>query len=357
MGANRSPFAHRLCVAALLALQLISSVVFSKPPADASIVNDTVVARIDDGDFLHPSFSPDGKRLAYARVWVEERTELTELYVRDLVSGATWRLLDADSSRKYAVYNAFVYQLRWISNDRLTAFVSDGDVGSTRVEFDVTAQRIVNERNDEDDEATWYAQIEQRMRSVARLPDWKPAVVRNAFENSVALPDGSFLIQPQYAGVPPDVYHITTSGRLTRLTQLEQEAFNSLCGAVQLDDSLLFLLAESRTGNSKKADLLLFRDGRTDKLDTLTTLTEPRLEALHSSSERVLFFVSIGNAYQRSPGVLYEYSPSGLRNWPTTSTLHDATVDADGQLVALVIWENDRRVIEVRKLDERRRRD
>ena len=338
------------CAATVLAFL---SVALAEPVSDPSIVSDKVIARIDDGDFVHPAFSPDGKRLAYARVAMADQTELAEVYVRELASGATWRLLDAKTARKYAVYKAFIYRLQWVSNDRLVASVSDGDVGTTLVEFDVAARRIVSERGDEDGEAAWYAEIETWMSSVSALPEWKPAIVQNAFENGVALQDGSYLIQPQYAGVSPDVFHITRQGRLTQLTRLTKDASNALCGGLQVNDSLLFLLAESRTGNSRKADLLRYHNGQIETLDSIATLTEPGLKPLHVGRTRALFFVATGYAYQRSPGVLYEYAAGELRRWPSPNALHSVTVDASGRMLLLVMWQDERRIIELREIGHR----
>gem|GEM_PF-6912435 len=65
----------------------------AKPVTDRSIFDRDIVARIDGGDFVQPSFSPDGKRLAYAKVVVYDSTELAEVYVRELSLGKTWLLL------------------------------------------------------------------------------------------------------------------------------------------------------------------------------------------------------------------------------------------------------------------------
>ncbi len=347
MGAIKQMLRLWLVFVALLAF---APATFSRPVPDSAIVSDRVISRIDAGDSVLPVFSPDGKQLAYVRTIVRRQTELTEVYVRDLSSGADWLLLDADTSRKFAVYKAYVYQLEWVSNDKLVASISDGDVGTTLVGFDVAARRIINQRPDEDLEAAWYAEIENRMRAVAKLPGWNKPVVQNAFENSVELQDGSFLIQPQYAGVAPDVFHITPHGRLTQLTRLDKNAHNALCGGLLVGDSLLFLLADSRTGNSRKANLLRYRDGRIEKLASVDTLTEPELVPLHVRQTRALFFVSTGYAYQRSPGVLYEYASGQLRRWPPPNVLHRVTADASGRKLSLVMWENDRRIIEVREI-------
>ena len=317
--------------------------------ADPSIIDGEIIVRIDDGDFVHPAFSPDGKRLAYAKVVVQDQNELTEVYVHEFASGKTWRLLDAKTSRNYAVYKAFVYRLDWISKDRLVAYVSDGDVDSTLVEFDVDARRIVKSSAG-DEEGSWYAEIDQSMRSVKTLPSWEPAVVRNAFENGVKLQDGSFLIQPFYAGVTPNIFHITPEGLLTQLTRLAETSLNALCGALQFNDTLLFMLAESRLGNSRSAELLRYKNGRIEKVGSINTLTEPELKPLHSDHTRALFFVTTGYSYQRSAGALFAYSSAGLKEWPAPGPLYDVVAAGRDKLIALVYWQDDRRVIEIRTL-------
>lgn len=321
----------------------------AQPVSEPSLISNKIIARIDDGDFMHPVFSPDGKRLAYAKVVVRDNTELTEVYVRELASGKTWRLLDATTSVKYATYKAFVNRLDWISNDRLVALISDGDVDSTQVEFDVGARHIVADRAS-DGESAWYAQIDEWMQSVKQLPPWEPAVVRNAFENGVRLQDGSFLIQPFYADVTPNVFHITPQGRVTQLTHLPETSVGALCGALLLNDTLLFMLSDSRLGNSRSADLLRFQNGQVEKLGSLATFTEPELTPLHMDNARALFFVTTGYSYERNPGVLYSYSSEGLREWSAPGPLYDVASASNSDILALVFWQDERRVIEIREL-------
>jgi hypothetical protein len=318
--------------------------------ANPTIVSETIIIRLDDGDFLHPTFSPDGTRLAYSKVVIEDNIELTEVYVYEFASNTTINLLDATRSRDFSVYKAFAYHLEWTSNNTLVAYVSDGDVDTTLVQFDVSAGRIINALPDEDGEMAWYAKIEDWMQSVGKLPGWEPEIVRNALENGRRLRDGSFLMQPQYHGVPPNVFHLTSKGRLSQLTQLPQSALNSLCGGFEFNGTILFLLAESRVGNSRQAELLHYRNGQIEKLISIATMTEPDLRGLLVDNTKALFFISTGYPYQQSPGALYMYSAAGLHQWQAPGALHDVEIDGRGQNLALVFWQDNRRVIEVRKI-------
>jgi hypothetical protein len=101
--------------------------------------------------------------------------------------------------------------------------------------------------------------------------------------------------------------------------------------------------------------LLRYRDGRIEKLASVATLTEPELLPLHTRQTRALFFVSTGYPYQRSPGVLYEYASGQLRSWPSPNALHRVTADSSERKLSLVMWENNRRIIEVREIGAAKR--
>lgn len=342
---NRLHGALFVAVSVLALLPAGGAQTVSAPP----IFSDEIIARIDGGDFVNPSFSPDGNRLAYAKVIVRDKTEFAEVYVREIDTGRTWRLLDVSASARYATYKSFVDRLDWVSNERLVASISDGDGSSTQVEFDVDARRIVEHRARNED-GTESAEIEQRMQSLAQLPSWESAVVQNAFENGVDLDNGNFLIQPFYADVTPDVFHITPQGQLTQLTRLPDTTVSALCGAVQLNDTLLFMLSDSRLGNSRSADLIRYENGQTETLGAIATMTEPELKPLHVDHKRALFFVATGYSYQQSAGALYSYSSTGLREWSAPDPLYDVVGAGSNKLLALVFWKDQRRVIEVRKL-------
>ena len=339
---------HRSLVALTILATNLTSPALSAP--DPSIIGGEVIWSIDDGDFVHPAFSPDGKMLAYADVIVDEGTEFTEVYVHEFASRKTWRLLDATDARDYAIYSAFVHRLEWISNERISASISDGDVDTTRVELDVATRQIADVR-DGNEEAIWYETINKWMQTIEPLPAWKPDVLQTAFENGVKLQDGSFLIQPQYSGIDADVFRITTEGQLTQITQADENAVGGLAGALQLNDTLLFVLGESFGGNSRQADLLRYDAGGIEKLTSIATMTEPRLKPLHTDDRHALFFVSTGYSYQKSPGALYEYSSMGLTEWSAPGNLYDAEVSDVGRMLAVVYWRDERRVIEVRELD------
>lgn len=334
---------------ALLAIQVTGYAINGEAAANIEVIEQKAILTIDDGDFVHPTFSPDGRYLAYSKVIVEDSTELTEIYLHDFESGKTRQLLDADSSRDYSTYKAYIYRLEWISSQRLLAYVSDGDVGTSLIEYDVITGNIVNTRF-HDSEAAWFEQVSQWQQSINPLPPWKPSVIRTAFENSAQLGDSSFLIQPFHAGVEPNIYRITSSGELTQVRSATDSP-GALGGAIQFNHSLLFIQGESSGGRSKQANLLLYDKDTIKILDSITTTTDPRLKALFSDQSRALFFVSTSRSYEINPGKLYQYSSSGLTEWLAPGMLYDISSSSANRMLALVFWQDNRRVIEVHSID------
>ena len=137
-----------------------------------------------------------------------------------------------------------------------------------------------------------------------------------------------------------------TFGRL----RLALAALNSLCGGLEFNGSILYLLAESSAGNSRQAELFHYDSGQTKTLASIATMTEPDLRELHVDNTKALFFISTGYSYQRSPGALFMYSAAGLHQWQAPGELYDVEIDSTGENLALVFWQDNRRVIEVRKI-------
>lgn len=57
---------------------------FSAPLTREVKISGGLVGTIKNGDFVHPTFSPDGKLLAYSRVLVKRDLEGTEVLLSDL---------------------------------------------------------------------------------------------------------------------------------------------------------------------------------------------------------------------------------------------------------------------------------
>ncbi len=98
------------------------------------------------GDVVYPRFSPNGRYLAYSKVIVENKIENTEVLVYDLKKKKEIVLLDPQSAKDYATYKAYVLHIQWLNNRHLKVNVSDGDVDSTDITFDVLQRKIIRQK-------------------------------------------------------------------------------------------------------------------------------------------------------------------------------------------------------------------
>ena len=137
-------------LAFLFCFQLLA---FSQsPPSEKTYAqNYHPIKVISDGDFIHPTLSPDGRYLAVSRVIVTKLKngflKLTDIRIYDLPGGTYRTFLTTAQSKKFASYSAFVIAIRWKSNNRFIADISDGDVDSTEVTFNVVRGKVSEKAN------------------------------------------------------------------------------------------------------------------------------------------------------------------------------------------------------------------
>ena len=103
------------------------------------------VATIKNGDFVHPTFSPDAKRLAYSRVITRKDFESTDVSLYDLSTHKRVLLLNSKKADRYATYKVFVSGMQWESRNRLQVSVGDGDVDGTDLIFDPVTRKLLKE--------------------------------------------------------------------------------------------------------------------------------------------------------------------------------------------------------------------
>lgn len=315
---------------------------------DVVKIGGSTVATLEGGDYVHPAFSPDGRRLAYGGVVVQGDTELAEVFVRDLGSGRETRLLDAEAARRYAVYKSFVSALVWADDQHVTATIVDGDVDATRVSFDVGSGRIAGESDYSYDEeiAAGMERVRQRLAALPAQPVEIPhEALEQALEDAWPVSGGDLILQPQYAGVDPHLWRLDARGKLTLLHKLPPGREPELRGAFSFGNDLVLVLA-----SDSAIELLRYRDGVVVTLTTLPATGGGWTTLLHTSPDRVLFFVRAGRSYEPTPGALYVYDRGGLHQANDYPALYDAAVDAHGRMICFVVWEKDRRHLKVHRL-------
>lgn len=335
----------------LLALPILMLGALATPMAGAAnllLADGPPLVSIVDGDYVHPAFSPDGSMLAYARVVAGGDSELAEIFVRRFGDGRIIRLMDAETSKRYATYSSFVTELRWSDPARLVATVSDGDVDATMVTYDVKTSAVLEEAASSFDEEIGIinARAQERLKALRSLPDeLPPEALQQALENAVLLNDGSFVLQPQYAGVDQHLWRLAPSGRLALLKQMPPGRGPELNSALRFGDDLILVVA-----GQKEVEVLRYRDGVTATLSSFPSTGSARTTVLDENSQRALFYVRTGHSYEQTPGVLLLYDRKGLRQVSDYSNLYDVVVDGRRRRVCFVVWESGERHLKVHRL-------
>ncbi|HEU4402547.1 MAG TPA: hypothetical protein VFT43_10630 [Candidatus Polarisedimenticolia bacterium] len=321
---------------------------------ETSLAGDTI-ATIDDGDFAYPRLSPDGSKVAYSRVVVQGTFENTEVLVLDLATHKTSTLLDAAAAEKYATYKTFVYALAWPDRDHVRASLSDGDVDSTHLIFDVHTRAATEPaRSGEDDEemppplSPELARALERTRAV--VSDLPEEVLEGAFRNNpILVEDRAVILQKSYAGYDENVLQVDfASASATPLVRLADGSGWHLKGGIPLGETVLFLLE----GKSKSN--LFAQTG--DKVKILAELAGarggPQLEPKWRSPGKAIFEIKAHETYERGDNPLFVFDGKRLARVTDYAELYDADIDAPGRTIAFCYWKGDARHIAVRRLKE-----
>lgn len=300
-------------------------------------------------DVVHPAFSPNGKWLAYANVVVKNKTELTEVWARNLKTGKSLQLLGAKNSAKYAVYSAFVHALKWEGNTRLKGYISDGDVDTTEVTWTIPGGNIIAE-NYVESEVNYVGRLKALERELSNKPDLPQAVLETALQNSFRIKKGMFVVQKQHAGHDDNIWLLHPHGKMERLLEIPKGAAYYLVGGFALGREIIFMLSSA---SHDTAHLFAHGQGTIRRLIGLKAPAQnASLHVLKHGAKGVWFLAKL--AYSYAPPTetgLFYYNTKGLqRPRGFEGRLHGAAIDSTGRLIAMSLWVGNKRKLVVRRL-------
>ena len=307
------------------------------------------VQTLNRGDTLHPVFSPNGRYLAFTRVVVRDETEFGEAGYLDLVTGKTTILLDANSSKKYAVYSSFVYHIAWLDNSRVEFSISDGDVDSSIITFNVSHNKEVGLRHSgADDEAVPTKEYDElAVRFASSFPGLE-SHFPGMLQQGVHLPPNRWVFQKDYANQDNHVWMLDRSAdRPQVLLKLPDRNWHfALRQVIARGKDLLLVIAHENS-----VSLVLLDKKGVRIIDRLPTDNHQSVTARQMGGKHDVYFtVSSGHVRTRDPAFLYRWNEGGLRKLVTRNNIIEADVSANGKHAALVSWEGERRVIEVARI-------
>ena len=324
---------------------------FSAPSIPEVKISSALVASIKSGDFVHPTFSPDAKHLAYSKVLVKGDFENTEVLLSDLRTHKQSVLLNSKRAEKYATYKTFVTGMQWESRKRLEVSVGDGDVGSTNLIFDPVTRQLLQESfvSFDDAETTPLSPDYQKAYQQARglFPSFPADVLENALQDTaLVIPDRGIVLQKNYAGQDNNIWFLDFQNKSVRaLINLPDDSARAFNGAVSFKSSIILVLSRG-----PKTFLFLYRDGKISGLGEFNSKGFNQIEIKHASSSRVIFLIRTHAPYERGDNPLFIFDGIQLLRIKEHSELHDAAVDDGGRRVAYCYWVGDKRHIVVREL-------
>jgi len=325
---------------------------FAAPPVRAKTVSGKVLATIRNGDLVHPTFSPDGRVLAYSNVLSRGDSESTEVLLYDLSGRKASVLLDSKRAEKYATYKTFVAGMEWRSPRRLEVLLGDGDVDLTRLIFDPRGRKLLRERDGAFDETEAQPMpptyVKARRQAVSLFPAFPQAVLDNALRNTaLVIPDRGIVLQKNYAGHDDNVWFLDfQSGAVKPLITLSADSPRAFGGGVAFNSSIILLLS-----HGQKAYLFLYRDGKIRGLGEFDSAGPGRVEVKHLSPSRVIFLVRTHADYERGDNPLFVFDGAQLFRVKVQAELYDAAVDPGGRRIALCHWAGGERHLVVKDLN------
>lgn len=305
--------------------------------------------RLNEGDTLHPVFSPDGRYLAFTRVVLRGNTELAETGYLDLHSGKSVILLGADSMARFAVYKAFVYRIRWIDARRVEFSISDGDVDSTIVTFEVPTNKKIAERisgADEEAEPTTesLALAKQYAGVFPEIRDYLP----DMFQQAIQVAPGLLIFQKNYAKQDDHVWMVDSKANTPRvLIKLPEKGWHyALRGAITRGNNQALILARDGV-----VYLVLIDDKGARIVDRFEVENYQSVYVDQTGNKQNPYFtIHTDHVRTQKPAYLYQWSQAGISRLKTDMEIIQADVSRDGRLVALVSWQGDKRVVEIYRL-------
>jgi len=314
-------------------------------PVKTAPLTGKTARRLSDGDTLHPTFSPDGSYLAFTRVIAQDNTELTEAGYLNLATGKTTVLLNAETSKEYAVYSSFIYRIEWISNTHIEFWVSDGDVDTAVLTYDITQNKKIAQRyvgGGEEDMPT--REHESLAKQFAAAFPGMESNFSFVLKQGVHVSPDKWVFQKNYAGQDNHVWLVDRKNNTHRvLLELPDEGISTFRYAIARGDAFLLVVGYQNT-----VSLVLVDKKGTRIIDRFATENYQQVRAKQLGSEGNIFFVvQTGHVRTRNPAHFYRWNKHGIRKLDTGPDFIEADVSKDGKKVAVVAWQGDKRVVRV----------
>lgn len=295
-----------------------------------------VLLSLDRDDYVHPQLSPDGKKLAVARVLArKDGTETTDVLLFDVENGRSKELISRKEAEQHEVYESYVYDIDWLSNDRVAVHISDGDVGGVTLTVDAKTRRVIATEIHEEDtfipaEYNDVARNESRYAAEFSHDELMSALGSGA----TRLAGGEVVVQRALRrGKDVAIFRLGETARLVATVPREEE----LGPAIEHGGRLLFALD---TGSRMRIV--------DSELRTLGSWPVEREEAAQfRAAGSTLYLLIRPHRDDDAGGRIFELVGDTFQPRDFGENLNDVSFSADGNRVAIHYRKNGRRAVRV----------
>jgi hypothetical protein len=307
------------------------------------------IANIQGKDLVHPTFSPDGKFLAYAEVLVENKRENTAVRILNLATKQSFLLISPQVAAKYRTYSSFVSNMNWYRSDRLEVTIADGDVDSSILTFDPVEKKLLSVRYEE---AGGLSSVDEKLRKkiLDRFPKIKSKNLTSAMlRNQQVETTSAVVLTGKILDREDNLWLLNFQNRsIVRLlpaTDPLAKAEIESSKVASNEDIFLVLVT-----NDDRKFLVTYQHGRIANRQLLTQV-KGQTKIVYANNDKVWIIAHVYNTYEQGNNPLYLWENGKLRKSTEYKLLYDASVNSQGTRIAYCYWSLGKRQITVKELD------
>lgn len=323
----------------------------NSPQINEAKISGSLIASIKNGDYVHPTFSPNGNTLAYSRVIVRSNFESTEVLLYDLKTRKTSVLLNSKRAEEYATYKVYVAAMNWSKPRQLEVEVGDGDVDSTHLILNPATRslRVARYSSLDDPIAEQLSPLQKKARD--RALDLFPEFARDVLDHAVmppalVIPDKGIVLQKNHVGRDEKIWFLDfESKKIRSLVDLTSDSPSAFSGGVSFKSSILFLLS-----HNAKVYFFLYRDGMIKRLGEIDSTSFNFIQVKYDSPQGLIFLLRTHASYEKGNNPLFLFNGEQLFRIGEYPQLYDVGIDPNGRRIAYCYWAGDSRHIAIKEL-------
>jgi hypothetical protein len=300
---------------------------------------------LDQHDYVFPRLSPDGRHLVVARaIQRPDGTETTDAVVLDLATGASRELISQREAEANETYETFVIGLRWLDDRRVEVSLSDGDVGGADLIVDVDTGKVLSTDYEDDGDSlvpSAFAEIAADARFYSRHFS-REELEQSLGTSAVRVNSSEVLVQrtARASAMQPVFYFEPAKRRAKRIASVPASV--RLRDAARVGSRILFLSL-----GDDGATVHSYNGCRARTVASWPVPTQSECGRIEAFGARVFVFMRPCTRSEPVRARLWEVTRGAALERSLDNQLDEFSASADGSRIAVAVWRNGRRVVQV----------